>query len=155
MNDKLIKIFQKYLDKQDYLRKLTETEKLHEFGYSEVHTIAAIGDLEEPNVTNLAKMLNMTRGGISKIVKRLIAAGLITPEQRGENRQKIFYNLTEKGKLLYEEHAKTHALWVKRDNEFLSRFSDEQIAFISDFMQKFNEYLDKQISQSVTNQKEV
>lgn len=149
MNKKkdLLKLFEKHLDKQDLLRKLTENDKLHDYGYSEVHTIAAIGDLEEPNVTNISKFLNMTRGGVSKIVKKLISSGLVTSEQRGDNQQKIFYNLTETGKFLYDEHAKTHKLWQERDEEFLNRFKDEELMTIVEFMTEFNDYLDLRIKE--------
>lgn len=38
-------------------------------GYSSIHYIDAIGKLEKPNVTKIAKKLNMTRGAINKITK--------------------------------------------------------------------------------------
>lgn len=38
----LLVLFDEYLEKQDVLSKLTEAEKLHDLGYSEIHTIVAI-----------------------------------------------------------------------------------------------------------------
>ncbi len=69
----LMNLFVKYIEEQEILSKLTEDEKLHGYNYSEIHTIAAIGDLEESNVTNIANHMNVTRGAISKITKRLLA----------------------------------------------------------------------------------
>ena len=66
MNTVLMNLFVKYMEKQEILSKLTEDEKLHGYNYSEIHTIAAIGDLEEPNVTQIASYMNVTRGAISK-----------------------------------------------------------------------------------------
>ena len=34
------------------------------YNHSELHIIAAIGDLEQPNVTSLAEHMGMTGGGI-------------------------------------------------------------------------------------------
>ena len=73
----LLNQFAEFLEKQDMLSKLTENEKLHSYGYSEIHVIAAIGDLEEPNVTALAKTLRLTKGAVSKITKRLISSNVI------------------------------------------------------------------------------
>ena len=69
MKDNLLNLFAEYLEKQDALSKLTEHEKLHEYGYSEIHVVAAIGDLQNPNVTSIAKHMKMTKGAVSKIIK--------------------------------------------------------------------------------------
>ena len=59
MNTELMNAFVKYMEKQEILSKLTEDEKLHGYNYSEIHTIAAIGDLTEPNVTQIANYMNV------------------------------------------------------------------------------------------------
>lgn len=146
MQAELIILFKEFIDKQERIKQLSQKEKLLDYNLSEIHTIAAIGDLEEPNVTNISNYLNMTRGGISKITKKLISQGLITTEQREENLQKIFYNLTDSGKSLYEEHEKTHQCRLNQDKEFLNKFDDKELEIISNFMKQFNEYLDALIS---------
>lgn len=147
MNNKILKLFAEYLEKQDALSKLTENEKLHSFSYSEIHTVVAIGDLEHPNVTAIAERMKMTKGAISKIIKRLAKVDAVREYQLPENRQKIFYSLTEYGKFLYEEHEKRHALWLKRDNVFLAKYNKEQLDFIEQFMTDFNTYLEEQIDE--------
>ena len=127
----LLNQFAEFLEKQDMLSKLTENEKLHSYGYSEIHVIAAIGDLEEPNVTALAKTLRLTKGAVSKITKRLISSNVIEAYTVPDNRQKIFYRLLEKGRFLYEEHEKRHKLWLERDRQFLSQFTELQLDFQS------------------------
>lgn len=147
MYDNLLNLFAEYLEKQDALSKLTEHEKLHEYGYSEIHTIAAIGDLQNPNVTSIAQHMNMTKGAISKIIKRLLSADVIETYQLADNKQKIFYSLTEKGRFLYDEHEKRHKLWLQRDKLFLDRYSENQLEFIQKFMIDFNLYLQEQIDE--------
>lgn len=51
----LLTLFASYMKKQEVLSKLTESEKLHGYNYSEIHTIDAIGKLEEPNVTAISE----------------------------------------------------------------------------------------------------
>lgn len=145
MNTKLMNLFAKYMEKQEILSKLTEDEKLHGYNYSEIHTIAAIGDLSEPNVTGIANYMNVTRGAISKITKKLLKQKMIEAYQIDGNKQKIFFKLTEDGQFLYEEHKKRHNLWIKRDEAFVKRFDKETVANIEKFMFAFNEYLEEQI----------
>lgn len=147
MNIELMNLFVKYMEKQEILSKLTEDEKLHGYNYSEIHTIAAIGDLEEPNVTNIANHMNVTRGAISKITKRLLAQNLIEAYQQDGNKQKIFFRLTESGQFLYDEHEKRHNLWLKRDDAFIKQFDKKTVMLVEAFMTEFNNYLEKQITE--------
>ena len=145
MNRDLMNLFVQYMEKQEILSKLTENEKLHGYNYSEIHTIAAIGDLAEPNVTQIAKYMNVTRGAISKITKKLLEQNLIEAYQLEDNKQKIFFRLTESGQFLYDEHAKRHNLWMKRDSAFIEQFDSETVEQVERFMKAFNDYLETQI----------
>ena len=141
----LMKLFVKYMEKQEILSKLTEDEKLHGYNYSEIHTIAAIGDLEEPNVTEIANYMNVTRGAISKIAKKLLEQGLIESYQQNGNKQKVFFRLTESGRFLYDEHEKRHNLWLLRDEAFIKQFDQKTVEQVEWFMMEFNKYLEAQI----------
>lgn len=147
MKDNLLNLFAEYLEKQDALSKLTEHEKLHEYGYSEIHVVGAIGDLQNPNVTSIAKHMKMTKGAVSKIIKRLLSADVIKSYQHEDNKQKIFYSLAEKGRFLYDEHKKRHELWLQRDRRFLDKYSEKQLELIRKFMVDFNLYLQEQIDE--------
>lgn len=147
MNNLLLEQIAEFLEKQDLLAKLTENEKLHKYGTSEIHTITAIGDLENPNVTEIAKHLKMTKGAISKITKRLIKEEAIETYSIPPNNQKVFFKLAPKGEFLYEEHEKRHRLWLERDNKFLNQFSSDKLKEISDFIVSFNEYMEEQIEE--------
>lgn len=135
------------LERQDMLSQLTENQCLNEYGYSETHCIDFIGRLELPNVTKIAEHMRMTRGAISKMTKKLLAKGMIEKYTLETNKKEIYFRLTEQGKLVFEEHAKRHRLWEKRDMEFLARYPKEEIATVYTFMQEFNAYLEEQIQQ--------
>ena len=147
MNTELMNLFVKYMEKQEILSKLTEDEKLHGYNYSEIHTIAAIGNLKEPNVTNIANQMNVTRGAISKITKKLLGQNLIEAYQQDGNKQKIFFRLTKSGQFLYDEHEKRHNLWMRRDDAFIKQFDEKIIKQVEIFMKEFNDYLEEQISE--------
>lgn len=143
--ERLLKELALMLERQDMLSKLTESQCLDEYGYSETHCIDFIGRLELPNVTKVAEHMGMTRGAISKMTKKLLAKGLIERYTLETNKKEIYFRLTDEGRLLFEEHEKRHKRWEKRDMEFLSRYSSQEVDAVCKFMQEFNGYLDEQI----------
>ena len=46
---------------------------------------------------------------------------------------------------MFDEHAKRHQRWEKRDMEFLARYSVEDVRTVSRFVTEFNGYLEAQI----------
>ena len=147
----LLNLFKEYGDKQEILSKLKEDQSLRGYNNSELHIIAAIGDLEQPNVTSLAEHMGMTRGGICKNIKKLTEAGLISSYQRDGNAKNIYYLLTDTGRKIYEKHAEAHDAWLARDMAFIESFSDKQLDQVTDFMKRYIEHIDQRIEESENN----
>ncbi|WP_270526636.1 MarR family transcriptional regulator [Longibaculum muris] len=145
MYQELLELFSEHLEKQDQLSKLTESQFLHQHGYSDVHSIDFIGRNKDANVTKLATYLKMTRGAASKIVKRLQAQGLIDVYMKEDNKKEKYYRLTKVGKRIFKEHDKRHQLWIKRDSQFIKQYSAIEIQYIKEFMKDYNQYLEEQI----------
>lgn len=143
----LLKELALMLERQDMLSKLTESQCLDEYGYSETHCIDYIGRLELPNVTKIAEHMGMTRGAISKMTKKLLAKGLIEKYTLETNKKEIYFRLTDLGMLLFEEHAKRHRMWETRDMHFLARYSREEVETVYKFMCEYNGYLEEQIEE--------
>ena len=144
----LLNLFKEYGDKQEILSKLREDQSLRGYNNSELHIIAAIGDLEQPNVTSLADHMGMTRGGICKNIKKLTEAGLISSYQRDGNVKNIYYRLTDAGRMIYERHAEAHKAWIARDMAFMEGFSDKQLNQVTDFMKQYIQHIDQRIRES-------
>ena len=144
----LLNLFKEYGDKQEILSKLREDQSLRKYNNSELHIIAAIGDLKQPNVTSLAEHMGMTRGGICKNIKKLAEAGLISSYQLDGNAKNIYYRLTDAGKMIYEKHAEAHEAWLARDMAFMKGFSDKQLDQVTDFMKRYIEHIDQRIEES-------
>ena len=141
----LLKEIALMLERQDMLSRLTENICLDEYGYSETHCIDYIGKLERPNVTKIAEHMQMTRGAISKMTKKLLSKGLIEKYTLEKNKKEIYFRLTKSGMELFKEHEKRHKLWEERDAQFLERYSGEEIEILIKFMKEFNVYLEEQI----------
>ena len=147
----LLNLFKEYGDKQEILSKLREDKSLRRYNNSELHIIAAIGDLKQPNVTSLAEHMGMTRGGICKNIKKLTKAGLIVSYQRDGNAKNIYYRLTDTGKLIYEKHAEAHEAWLARDMDFIKGFSDKQLNQVKDFMEQYIKHIDRCTTENENN----
>lgn len=145
---KLLSLFAEHLEKQDLLSRLTEAEILHGYGYSEIHCIAAIGELSRPNVTRIAERMKMTRGAVSKITRRLTAHGLSESYSLPENKKEVYFRLTPEGQSLYQEHKCRHSLWEQRDAAFFSRYTKAELEGIEAFMTSFNNYLETKIQET-------
>ena len=143
----LLKEIASMLQRQEMLTKLTESVCLEEYSYSETHCIDYIGKTELPNVTKIADNMQMTRGAISKMTKKLLAKGLIEKYSLESNKKEIYFRLTESGMELYKEHEKRHKLWEQRDSKFLERYSPEEMEIITKFMKEFNMYLEEKIEE--------
>jgi len=72
-----------------------------------LHILSA---LEEKPLTGmeLSKILNSTRGGITRAAKKLLEYQLITASQPTNDRKKIYYQLTEQGLTLATAHDQMH-----------------------------------------------
>jgi len=151
-SNKLFKNFRKVSEKQDFLSKLNTLETLDDYGFSELHCIDLIGKIEDPNVSIIAKRLEMTTGAISKICKKLIKREAIASYKKPDNKKELYFKLTDLGKELYIKHEEKHEQWEDKDLLFLSQFSDEESEIINKYLEKFGEYIDKQMRELNNNE---
>jgi DNA-binding MarR family transcriptional regulator len=140
--ERLFNLIDAMNERKDILLKLVSEDYLSQYSISEVHTINLIGSIWQPNVTKIAAELSMTRGGISKTVKRLMACGVITSYQTETNQKEIYYKLTEKGKTVFEAHCRRHAITRQRDKYYFSQIPEEEINKIIQFFSNYNKYLE-------------
>lgn len=101
---------------------------------NEVHTIDYIGNNNSPNVTSISLSLNITRGGATKITKKLITKGYICEYKIEENKKEKYFRLTEYGKEIFIKHEKNHEQSLKRDSKLFDRFTEEEKMIIMKFL---------------------
>ena len=73
---------------------------------NEVHTIDYIKKNTSPNVTSISSNLNITRGGATKITKKLISKGYINEYKLEENKKEKYFMLTKSGEEIFIKHEK-------------------------------------------------
>ncbi|GAA0086498.1 MarR family transcriptional regulator [Clostridium sp. CTA-7] len=135
-------------EKEETIGKLAFKGEYEDYGISEIHCLDFIGKIKEPNVTKISQSMNMTRGAISKLCKKLLSNNLIVKYKKPENDKEIYFKLTESGEELYKYHEIKHKQWEERNNNFFKDITEEDQEIVARFLIKFNNYLDKIIESS-------
>ena len=118
-------------------------------GLTEMHCIHWIGIIDHPNVTKIAGQMQMTRGAISKIAKKMTNKALITSYQVPPNNKIICYRLTEEGQKLFDAHLKIHTRIRDERLELLKSFSESEQGSILRFLNAVNRQLDLETAREV------
>jgi DNA-binding MarR family transcriptional regulator len=93
-------------------------------------------DDEETSPGLLAERIGMTRGGVSKLVDRLVSKKLVTRRERSDDRRFQAIALTEAGRRLIPQLA---ALADQNDEEFFRMLSAQERAALMATMKKLVE----------------
>lgn len=93
---------------------------------NEVHSIDFIGSNINPKLTDVANFLNITRGGATKITKRLINEGYIQDYKLHENKKEKYFKLTKTGNDIFNKHKLIHEESIRKDSRIFSGLSKEE-----------------------------
>ncbi|UUV18929.1 MarR family transcriptional regulator [Fusobacteria bacterium ZRK30] len=141
-------IFEKiseFLEKAEVYNDLSNKNKNWDLSLSEIHCIDNIEKLEAPNVTLLSNTMRMTRGGITKITRKLIKKEFITSFKEEGNKKEVYFKLTSKGMEVYLDHKKSHETAKHREMNFYSAFTGEEQSTILKFLERSNDHLQKEM----------
>lgn len=142
---KLIQLFFNAFNKYTMMEK-----KPKDFGtgdllyHAEVHTLIAIRDNPEINITKLAKETGVTKGAVSQTVNRLGNKQMIA-RYKGENDREVNLRLSDKGVIACEKHTKyMESLFRVYEEMYLSASPKERKAVkkvIETINEQFDNYL--------------
>ena len=102
---------------------------------SEIHTIQLIGDQKELHVSEISKLIGVTKGTISQIVKRLESKGLVKKYTDSTNNTRQLVSLTSKGEIAYEAHNNYH---LRKDREleaYIKALTEKEREVIEGFLE--------------------
>lgn len=142
-NNIIMKSLKNIYEKEETLGKLAFKGEYENYGVSEIHCLDFIGKIKDPNVTKISQSMNMTRGAISKLCKKLLSNNLIDKYKKPENDKEIYFKLTELGEELYKYHEIKHKQWEERNNKFFKNVTKQEREIVASFLIKFNNYLDE------------
>ncbi len=142
-------VFNKTFAKANLLNEKQLKTYLKGYQFSEIHCIEIIKNCKkiniDVNVTRLSEQLNMTRGGVSKLTKKLINNGDIESYQNVVNKKEVFFKLTKQGEAMSKRHDNLHQLWEEREKVISSMVSEDEKEIIINFLEKFNTHIDNEL----------
>lgn len=110
---------------------------------AEVHMIEMIGFYEVITTTKLAEKLNITKGAVSQITRKLLEKDLIMKIPSTEKNNEVLISLTDKGRIVYSYHQNMHKEMLKKIDLVLSNLSDEGKMSLDQIIQIIDESLDE------------
>ena len=108
---------------------------------SEIHTIVAIGKNPGSNMTELAEIMDITKGGVQKFVKKLLAKDLIYKTQLPDNKKEFIYGLTKKGNIAYKMHEAFEQKHFGKIYEIMDAMEEKELQVLEAFLTKLNTIL--------------
>lgn len=145
---KLVQQFMRIINKYNAGEK-----KPHDYGTgnllyrSEVHTIEAIGDNPDINVTELALNLGVTKGAVSQTIDKLMKKGLVNKVMASPGVNEVALSLTEQGKLVYRKHQEFHTEMYDHLAQLMAGCSTEQLEFLINVQNMVEGFLDNRSGQ--------
>lgn len=142
MFKELVDIFQLV----DILNKNGFEKEYGELNINEIHTIDFIGKNVKNNSSEISKYLNITRGGATKIVKKLLEKNYILEYSIPENKKEKYFNLTKSGEDIYKKHLKNHKEAQERDSKIFDAFDLSEKKVINKFFNILKDDLKKKVA---------
>jgi DNA-binding MarR family transcriptional regulator len=130
-------------DLEEYKQQILENvllEQGHEelrnvsISLAECHVIDCIERNETFNTTAIAKKLNITKGGISKITAKLIKKNMIEAYRLTNNNKEVYYRLKPLGRKVFETHETLHKEAEEAFKKLFSAYSQSELEFASRFL---------------------
>jgi len=99
----------------------------------EIHTIALIGRLGSPRMSEIAERGRVTRGAVSIMVGKLAKKGYVKRARDGKDRRVVHVSLTARGRAIERDHQEYHE---KANAKILASLTDKEKRQAAKLMQK-------------------
>ena len=115
---------------------------------AEIHVIQAIGQNPGINISELAQVMNVTKGAISQIVTKLERKGLVRKSRFDTDNREVVALLTDLGWKGYHNHEEFHAQAYHAIREYFGSNFNSKIKTYTSVMNELNEIMDMMEKQS-------
>ncbi len=105
LNEILVRLFRDILDLE---QRAIVTPEFQDLTNNDMHVIEAIGMGEPKNMSSIARELSVTVGTLTIAMNSLVKKGYVVRNRGREDRRVVYISLSERGKAVYEHHARFH-----------------------------------------------
>ena len=123
-----------------YMGRIEEDAKeqynFKELTLTQMHYLEMISELENPNLTELATAMKLTKPTITVLVDKLIEKELVCKVQSDADRRNTHLHLTEKGKLINQMHEYAHRRMAEEIEKKINHDEALQLTFLLEKIMK-------------------
>ncbi|SKC81204.1 MarR family winged helix-turn-helix transcriptional regulator [Maledivibacter halophilus] len=112
---------------------------------SEIHIISVIGHNDDIHISEIARKFGVTKGAISKTIKKLEKKGLVEKAIDKTNNTRTLVKLTEKGLKAHYAHEKYHNEYDKDMFSYLESLNERELEILDTFLEKANQMAERHI----------
>jgi len=134
LNDVLVNLF----------RDITgiEQKAVRALGYEDItnndmHVIEAIGTDAPKNMSSIARALSVTVGTLTISMNSLVKKGYVVRQRSEEDRRVVLVSLSEKGKEVFEHHARFHRAMI---DGVIKELTEEELEVLIKAVTKLNSW---------------
>ena len=134
LNEILVHLFQ---DLMDIEGRCLITEEFSDMTNNDMHIVEAIGLGEAKRSSEVAKLMSVTTGTLTRAVDGLVEHGYVVRTRSDKDKRVVYLTLTERGKAAYEHHKRFHENMVANVK---ANLSEEELAILIRALNHLNEY---------------
>jgi len=120
-----------------YMGRMEEDAKeqfnFKELTITQMHYLEMISELENPNLTELAVAMRLTKPTVTVLVDKLIEKELIYKVQSDADRRSTHLHLTERGKLINQMHGYAHR---RMSEDIEKKMNPDEVAQLTGLLEK-------------------
>lgn len=121
---------------------------------SEAHAIECVALVNPINMTELAKMLGLSKGGATKCVAKLDKMGLLRRYKYVQNQKEVYLHLTEMGVQVFEGHKRYHHSMEQAMKAYCEQLDAQKKEGIIQFLGMYLEQMHHLLDSSDTEKQE-
>ena len=119
-----------------------EQKAVRALGYEDItnndmHVIEAIGTDAPKNMSSIARALSVTVGTLTISMNSLVKKGYVVRQRSEEDRRVVLVSLSEKGKEVFEHHARFHRAMI---DGVIKELTEEELEVLIKAVTKLNSW---------------
>ncbi len=134
LNEVLVHLFQ---DLMDIEGRYLITDEFSDMTNNDMHIIEAIGVGEAKRSSQVAKLMSVTTGTLTRAVDGLVEHGYVVRTRSDADKRVVYLTLTERGKAAFEHHRKFHENMIANAKATLT---EEELGILIRALKHLNDY---------------
>lgn len=135
--EKIVAVLSKLSNSLAEMEELARAESnLKELTISQMHYLEVISQLTNPNVTELATEMQLSKPTVTVALEKLLQKGFVTKVVSDEDRRSSHLHLTKKGMQINLMHEKAHTRFAELMAESLETSELEQLTLLLEKLTK-------------------